>query len=209
MRYSITRRSPREGQTLMELIVAIFVILVGIVGTVTLAIMTLTIARESKHRVLSANLAREGIDVVRQIRDSNWLAAATWNTGLSVGNDYSAIPEFDPTAVLPSDTWTLNFDPSTIIFDDLNDDTTVVYRDGAVLRQDADYSGGTAQATAYRRIVRMNPICLSVLECTAGICTDGSSCTTTIGVQVLSSVRWVDHGRSQLVTVEERLYDWR
>jgi Tfp pilus assembly protein PilV len=196
----------------MELIVAIGVILVGVIGAITIAILTITIARESKQRVVAANLAREGIELVRMVRDSNWLAGAAFADGLSesTSQDYSFVWEWDPIA----GTWTANFTPDLANFLDEGDDVTTFYRDGVRYLQDA--TGGTSlPATNFRRIMETNHICADTNECdaggTPGICNDddSGSCTTTVGIQVISRVHWSDRGQSKTLNIEEEIHDWR
>lgn len=71
------------GQTLIETIVAIFVLTLALSGGLALAIFALSRADTSFNQIISTNLAREGVDVVRMMRDSNWLAsdakAAAWD----------------------------------------------------------------------------------------------------------------------------------
>lgn len=63
----------RPGQTLLELVIASGVIVVSVVAAITLIISTITVGRVSQNRIEAANLAREGVEAVRQIRDSNWI----------------------------------------------------------------------------------------------------------------------------------------
>jgi len=66
----LTRRS---GQTLLELILAIGVITTATLATTTLIVSTIYNGRVSALRIAAVNFAREGVEVVRGIRDSNWL----------------------------------------------------------------------------------------------------------------------------------------
>ena len=87
--------------------------------------------QESESRVIAANLVREGIEVVRSIRDSNWLACTSWtnqqcdtwdysddgdlNNDLEdrLNKDYSAIAVFDT----DNNLWHLDFTPNMIKHD--------------------------------------------------------------------------------------------
>ena len=55
----------------MEAIVAIFVITTGIVGVLSLVTQTISSATFSKDKLIAAYLAQEGIEIVRNIRDTN------------------------------------------------------------------------------------------------------------------------------------------
>lgn len=73
----------KKGFTLMEAIVAIFVITAGIVGVSSLVAQTISSATFSKDKLIAAYLAQEGIEIVRNIRDTNWLEGApSWDDGL-------------------------------------------------------------------------------------------------------------------------------
>lgn len=63
----------KNGQGLLETIVAIGVIITGLVSVMTLVISNLTNAREAALRYQAVNLAREGMELMRNKRDSNWL----------------------------------------------------------------------------------------------------------------------------------------
>ena len=79
----------KKGQGLLETIVAIGVILTGLVSVMTLVISNLTGAREAALRYQAVNLAREGIELVRNKRDSNWLAGiGAW---VGIGNEIETI----------------------------------------------------------------------------------------------------------------------
>lgn len=63
----------RRGQGLFEVIIGIGVIMAGTVGTITLISSTVQAGRTVSQKVVAASLAREGIEVIRNARDSNWL----------------------------------------------------------------------------------------------------------------------------------------
>ena len=75
-----------KGFTLLETIVATGVIVVGLVSSLTLINNSLVLSFSFQDRLIAANLAAEGIEVVRNIRDNNWLQSLSWNNGLSDGN---------------------------------------------------------------------------------------------------------------------------
>lgn len=79
-----------KGFTFLEVLIAIAIISIGLMAG--LALMTMTIASSSMgtSQLIAANLAQEGIEVVRNIRDDNWLdpEAENWKDGLPAGSGY-------------------------------------------------------------------------------------------------------------------------
>jgi type II secretory pathway pseudopilin PulG len=82
--YGAGNKIMKQGFTLMEAIVAIFVITTGIVGVFALVTQTISSATYSTDRLIAAYLAQEGIEIVRNIRDTNWLEGGSnsWNEKL-------------------------------------------------------------------------------------------------------------------------------
>ena len=66
---------PEAGQTLIETIIAIFVLVTALTSSLGLAVYVFSSSSLSQNEITASNLAREGIEVVRMMRDSNWLAA--------------------------------------------------------------------------------------------------------------------------------------
>jgi len=62
------------GQSLIETIIAIFVLTTALTTGLGLVIYAFTNSSISQNEVVAVNLAREGIEVVHMMRDSNWLA---------------------------------------------------------------------------------------------------------------------------------------
>ena len=77
----------KNGFSLLEVIIAIFVIVIGIVGAVNLISYSISSVAIAKSQVIATNLTQEGVELVRGIRDSNWIEDVAWNTGLG-DNDY-------------------------------------------------------------------------------------------------------------------------
>jgi len=78
-----------SGFTLLETIVAVGLIVVGLVSALALITTSLFYVSNVQDRLVAANLTAEGIEVVRNIRDNNWLQNKPWNSGLADG-DYQA-----------------------------------------------------------------------------------------------------------------------
>jgi prepilin-type N-terminal cleavage/methylation domain-containing protein len=80
----------KKGFTLLEVIVAVFIISVGIGGVANIMPSLISGVSLNQSRLVAAYLAQEGIEIVRNIRDTNWLEAhkadATtplWDDGLA------------------------------------------------------------------------------------------------------------------------------
>ena len=60
---------------MIETIIAIFVLVTALTSSLGLAIYVFSSSSLSQNEIIASNLAREGVEVVRMMRDSNWLAA--------------------------------------------------------------------------------------------------------------------------------------
>ncbi len=66
----------RRGETLIEVLIAIIVLVIGSLGAVRLLGIANIHNQLTKERVIATNLSREGLEAVRNIRDTNWLRFA-------------------------------------------------------------------------------------------------------------------------------------
>lgn len=64
----------QNGQSLIETIVAIFVLTTGLTSGLSLAIYAFGASANIVEQITATGLAREGIETIRRFRDSNWLA---------------------------------------------------------------------------------------------------------------------------------------
>lgn len=210
----------QRGQSMIEVIVASGIIMTAVSAALTLVSSSVNAEKNSAAQIAAGNLAREGVEAVRSIRDSNWLSGQAFDTGLvGTGRDYSGVPVFDPASGI----WSFDFYPNNI-----TNFMGRVYRYttgtgnavvGLMIQGEPRASGVTptgvvptgAVVSPYRRIVELDPMC----DNGAGgytIATQWvSDCGTNkkIGMRVISTVQWNVGGTTRNLSVEERLFDWR
>src|SRR5688500_13720998 len=75
------RAAPR-GQSFVEAMVAISVMITAISSSLALIQSSITATRIGGQQIVAANLAREGLEVVRGLRDTNWLKGQSFQVGL-------------------------------------------------------------------------------------------------------------------------------
>lgn len=76
------------GFTLVETMIAIAILLIAVVTPISLIGNALHNLYYARDQVVAVNLAQEGIEGVRQKRDSNLLAGVAWGNGLTAGSSY-------------------------------------------------------------------------------------------------------------------------
>lgn len=189
----------KRGQSLIELLVAMTVIIVGLTAAGSLVFSNIQLQEVSADRVVAANLAREGVELVKAWRDSNWLAGNVFNDGLSDVDDYTGVPiwvsgqhaGFDFTADAIADTdWTMikRSTQSTNI---------------GLFAQGATHPGTD---TEFRRLLTLHPVCED-----GSVISDGVTCGAlrVIGIQVESLVTWSKRGVTRQSLIVDEIYDWR
>src|SRR3989338_7328669 len=63
----------KKAETLAEVLIALSVISMGAGGASTLVTMSIKANGQSEERIVAYSLAREGVEALRNIRDTNWL----------------------------------------------------------------------------------------------------------------------------------------
>jgi type II secretory pathway pseudopilin PulG len=92
-----------RGETLTETIIALSIMAIGITIASTVILNSMRNLTNAKNRVTAINIAREGIEAVRNIRDTNWLYYSDkrrqcWNHDPSAG-------DCDGLSPIPPDTY--------------------------------------------------------------------------------------------------------
>ena len=78
-----------KGFTLLEVIAAIFLMTIGVIGIFSLVSQTIVSSQIASSRLVASYLAQEGIEIVKNIRDTNFLKirkeieGINWDTGLT------------------------------------------------------------------------------------------------------------------------------
>lgn len=210
----------QKGQGLLELIVAIGVITVGLFSVWNLFISNFNGEQEAGARILSINLAREGIEIVKNIRDSNWLAIENndscsyngvvydpcyWDSGLT-GDGNGIIQN------IFSENVAIDYSAADVI----TDASTAIYIDPVTGLYSHDNSG---ELTTYHRLIELKNICCDDLDgdlqCD-NLAVDFTVKTTAclaaelkVGIDVKSTITWMLAGENRDISVQERIFNWK
>lgn len=168
-----------KGFSLVEVLVVISVMTFGLLGLVSLVKQNIQVQSVNKNFLIASMLSQEGLELVRNIRDENWLdenltGPDDWKDGL--------IPEG------VSSTFTIEHDGDIVEAVDLiSDPGARLYFDVNNFYNHEDTSGGT---TIFRRLITVDDSDPNYID-------------------VSSHVRWQERGRSFDYTAVTYLYNWR
>ncbi len=177
----------QTGQTLIEVIIALGMIVTALVTILTLTFSGISSTRASLNQMIAIELAREGIEVARGVRDSNWLRDVDWQDGLiKSGGDNTAIPVFSP----EQNVWTIDFQVNSI-----SDSTARVFQRSNGLYLQSTETVSNTVATPFSRLLHIE---LKRIPSMAGE-----------KLVVASRVRWQEKGRFRQVEVVQELFDWK
>jgi len=74
-----------SGTTLVEALVAVLILSIGIIPSLGIILVSQNLSSAIKNNLIAANLAQEGVEVVRALRDNNWFNGNIFDTGLADG----------------------------------------------------------------------------------------------------------------------------
>lgn len=86
-----------KGFTLIEVIVAIFVLTIGVLGVFQVVQNITFFSQINSSKLVATYLAQEGIELVRNQRDSNWVAGRPWAENLSTSTESGLLGKFQRT----------------------------------------------------------------------------------------------------------------
>lgn len=198
-----TIRGSPSGLSLLETTIAIGVIVTGLFAAFTLVIANRRTSDEAGLRFAAVQLAREGVEIVRATRDSNWISedAPDWDEGLkgSAGS-YTGVAVFNPGMT----SWQLTFGAATF-----SDPSARVVRqqdgNGETFWTQGQSGDAAVDLTPYRRLIDVHPICADGQVAESG-CADANP---KVGMRVRSRVQWTSRGITHAVTAEESMFNWR
>lgn len=217
----------RRAQTLLELVIASGVISVASIAVLTLIVRTIDVGQQTIRQTEATNYAREGVEAVRQVRDSNWLMAdqniqlcgdlVPWNydgttpmgavvcgAAFTAGGNHLITGEYVP-IILPNQSWIMyscGAGGCSSVQKQLYTDTTSAPV-STYVRQfiSAGAVTATAKKLSYSRVVKITLSTDSVVI--AGVSTNLPY------LDVVSTVTWNGVNSNNSVTVEEKLYNWK
>ncbi|MDO8560389.1 MAG: hypothetical protein Q7S23_05185 [bacterium] len=221
----------RDGQSLAELTVAVFIILMALTSIATLVTMSLRGQRSSEETAVANNLAREGIEVARWLRD-NALLRGAYEAGCSscTPPSYTTLPYPLPEPTPPTadqdttvemntvaGTWTLNFNSANGSFSNVG--TQLCLQNNMYFQLQAGCPAGTG--TRYRRRLDLSLICIRPDTNAECVTTTGASCPGSCAAQYTQFAGHVVRARvnypgrscsgstNGCVTLEDYLYVWK
>jgi len=180
-----------EGQGLLEAVFAIGILLITSGAILALAVSNVVGQKASEFQVRANNLAREGIEAVRSIRDSNWLAGDDWDSGLQ--GDRAV---FDDT----TNSWSL---------DSITEKEIKLNVITGVHSHNPSGSAVVIISTVFSRSLLIEEICeddANGAESIEVACISGQS---KIGIKVSVTVSWLERDENKDIQLIDLLYDWK
>jgi prepilin-type N-terminal cleavage/methylation domain-containing protein len=128
-----------KGFTFLEVMIAVFVLTVGIVAAYLASQAPIFYTQNSINRLTASFLAQEGIEIVRNIRDNNWVKGAQWHSGL-VSDLEMECP----------------YGGSKYCYANYDDSSLSVSSDPPFLRLNDFFNSGSGNETKFKRKIKIN-----------------------------------------------------
>ena len=91
-----TRYAKRNGQMMVELIVALSILVIGFLGVIELLAKSIAANRDIADQYTASYLAGEGVEIVKNLIDANIAQGKGWNCSLNVAGifqvNYDSLP---------------------------------------------------------------------------------------------------------------------
>lgn len=78
----------QPGFMLVEILAVLFVVSVGLIGVLSLIVQNIQSQNINKRTIAAYQLAQEGLELVRKVRDTNWKNGNAWDLNLAAGTYY-------------------------------------------------------------------------------------------------------------------------
>jgi len=106
-KYKILNTKMR-GFGMLEIIIALTIFSMGVLSAMASLAIAFRSASTSHLNLIAANLAQEGLEIVRNIRDTNWIQRDNWDEGLAPGTykvvwNSNSLNSNNPTEILRYD----------------------------------------------------------------------------------------------------------
>lgn len=170
------------GFTLIELVVSIFILVVAIIGIYNSFSTIVILTSGASSRFTAAYLAQEGIEIVRNMRDNNWLNSETWSNGL-LGCENGCEADYKTDTLMSANAGLTPFG-----------DTYLKIKNDPDITKNVFYSYNSSSsftATKFKRKITITP-----------------NATNQDVLKVSVLVTWMEKDEPFSITVEEYLYDW-
>lgn len=183
-----------KGFGILEVIVAIGIITLSLTGILSLIMQNSRVYYINKSRYIAVMLAQEGVELVRNVRDSNWdrndppTTIVDWKNGDSINSNI----EGDGSYAIEID------DNGNITITNVSgiDDVSARLKIGTDVNNLGRYfhnDPGTSQDSPYYRIIETS---------------DGGSCLSPDCLKLVSRVKWFERGYNHEHQTEIFLYNW-
>lgn len=175
--------------TLVEVLMGMALLSVTLVAVTSLLITSIRANQANMNSLTGYFLAQEGLEAIRNIRDSNWLQNYAWNGGAVLWGTGFERNEANPTAARyfiidleETNLWSLE----EIYEDEITGEKTTFFSDNEQKFTHQD----TGTATAFSRYLKVEYL------------DSGDE------AQILSVVFWQERGRERKVELQTKLSDW-
>lgn len=174
---------PNNGFSLIGVVMAVVLLTAAVVVVTRLMAQTSTIGRTSRDIFIAANLGREGLELVRAVRDTNWFLEPSdgrhWTHGLcsnsATGDEFTATRTFTLDAASVRDLDPVGNDAQSELYITNNGEWTHAV---------------TENPTPYQRVISVD-------------CSDKD-----VSIAVESIIAWTGRNGERSWFVKESLYDW-
>ena len=193
----------QSGFTLLETVVALAVILAAVTGPVSLITRGLFTFSFSKNKIIASNLAQEGLEIVRLVRENNVAcdtvngpAVWQWNRDPEGGMLTRARAGVDAASFT-----TIRCGSATIATPRLSVSCSgpLLYETDPLLENFGAYGYRSGIATIFSRCV----------DITSPPDSPDGDIPASAQMDVIATVKWNERGAERSVVLRERLYDWR
>ena len=75
-------KTNNRGTTIVEALVVIVILSLGLIPSLTVIVTVNSLSSIIMNDLIGANLAQEGVEVVRSLRDANWFASRSFDNNL-------------------------------------------------------------------------------------------------------------------------------